>query len=151
MLDEDVSQYGLEVSCNGGNFTTLANIASTKKQYYSFTDREFCTGGTRYYRLKTTNKSGEVEWSDIIKVSRTGKAEVKLYPNPATSGVLQLQTNINGIATIKIVDVLGRERVTTTKNMLGINSINISSLERGLYFLQIIQNNEITIKTFSKY
>jgi hypothetical protein len=34
---------------------------------------------------------------------------------------------------------------------LGINSINISGLERGLYFLQIIQNNEITIKTFSKY
>jgi hypothetical protein len=101
--------------------------------------------------LKITNKSGEVEWSDVIKVSRTGKAEVKLYPNPATSGVIQLQTNINGIATIKIVDVLGRERVTTTKNMLGINSINISSLERGLYFLQIIQNNEITIKTFSKY
>ena len=151
MLDEDVSQYGLEVSCNGGNFTTLANIASTKQQYYSFTDRDFCTGSTRYYRLKITNKSGEVEWSDVIKVSRTGKAEVKLYPNPATSGVIQLQTNINGIATIKIVDVLGRERVTTTKNMLGINSINISSLESGLYFLQIIQNNEITIKTFSKY
>lgn len=76
MLDEDVSQFGLEVSCNGGNFTTLANIASTKQQYYSFVNREFCIANTRYYRLKTTSKSVEVEWSNVIKLIRTGRAKV---------------------------------------------------------------------------
>ncbi len=147
-LDEDVSQYRLQVSYNGGSFTTMANISSTNNKYYSFTDRNTSMENVRYYRLMIDSKSGSTEYSNTIKIGTTTKNTVSIFPNPVNNGIIQIQTTISGNTTLNVMDAFGKQRISTTKNLLGITSLNVQHLERGTYFLQIINNKDNILKTF---
>jgi hypothetical protein len=146
--DEDVSQYQLQYSCNGSSFDVLANIASTKNKSYVYADKNDCTTGYRYYRLMITDKSGRAEYSSIIRVGTKGNIQLQLYPNPATAGSIQLQIAFTGISSIKVFDIAGRERINLQKNIQGFSTLDISQLQKGTYFIQIINGNEKVSNTF---
>ncbi len=146
-LDDDVSQYKLQYSCNGGNFITLANIASTKLKKYSYLDVSNCTTDYRYYRLMIVDKSGNTEYSNIIKVGNQQKKLVKVFPNPVVNGMVQVQTTLSGNSTIQIIDIAGRERMKTTANLLGIASFSTLGLTKGMYLLQITNVGEKYVQT----
>lgn len=145
--DEDVSQYILEGSCNGVDFSVLTNIASNKQKNYSYEDVSSCNTKTKYYRLKVVSNNGNVEYSKVIKIGSTKNNTISIYPNPATTGIFYLQSAINADAQIKVYDVLGREKYSTINHLNGMNSINISHLAKGTYFLQITINGNTVTKT----
>jgi hypothetical protein len=146
--DEDVSQYQLQYSCDGGNFIILANISSTKLKNYSYSDNGSCSSDFRYYRLLITDKSGNIEYSNTIKIGNNIKHSVTAFPNPVNNGILQIKSTIPGIAAIQLFDITGRIRLQTKQNIQSISSLNVSNLEKGTYFLKITndnENNSITI------
>ena len=61
--------------------------------------------------------------------------EVLFYPNP-TSNILNLKIENQQIKSVIIYSLLGKE-VLRTLNKSGINKINISNLNIGIYFIQI--------------
>jgi hypothetical protein len=72
---------------------------------------------------------------------------IKLYPNPATDQIT-LITEDQNINTIEIFNNLGQK--VLTPNMLN-NSIDISNLTKGIYFMKLsFQNGETISKKFIK-
>lgn len=70
----------------------------------------------------------------VIKVST-----FKLYPNPATNGVVYITTETNRSKEIIIYDVFGEIVLTDRINT---KTLNISRLVAGVYVLQVNENNK---------
>lgn len=100
------------------------------------------------------------EWNDIIGTSEiyyvieydsgtvditpapVNKNEVKVYPNP-TNNVLNIECQ--NLLKIEIFDLAGKN----VKEYATEKSINVGSLEKGVYFIRLTTNNEsITKKIF---
>lgn len=62
--------------------------------------------GTRYYRLRQTDRDGAFTYSEVVAVSFGGYSPVTLYPNPSP-GFLFLTGGVAG-QTYRITDVHGR-------------------------------------------
>lgn len=99
-------------------------------------------------------------WEDAARITFTYRNNLStgniplannilIYPNPARD-----QLNISGIETnavaLKILNVNGQE-VTNSKRTIGFNSIDISDLSSGIYFLKAEKpNSKIITKRFVK-
>lgn len=71
-----------------------------------------------------------------IKNDTTVKAELSLYPNPA-SELVNIKTNGNQIKNITIHNLLGQTVLTATGNETSEQSMNISTLSSGTYLVVI--------------
>ena len=68
-----------------------------------------------------------------------------LYPNPASENIsIQFREDVQ-IQMINVYSALG-ELITTTKD----SSISVSNLSEGMYFVEVITDNEISCKRFVK-
>ncbi len=73
---------------------------------------------------------------------------MKLYPNPATSGIVYITTRTNSTKEITIFDVFGKIVLT---NRIKTKALNISDLVPGVYVLQVVENkNTMTRKLVVK-
>ena len=120
---------------------------------YGYTDElmneNFKSGSTFYYRLKSVNYDGSFEYSKLISSKCHYKYnEINLYPIPATDELV-----IEGIdksCTIQITDFtqkVMKEWISSDNNK---QTINISSLEKGIYFLVIKTGAKSTFLKFNK-
>ncbi|MGN6532526.1 MAG: PA14 domain-containing protein, partial [Ginsengibacter sp.] len=76
------------------------------------------------------------------------KVAVTAYPNPFTNSIVVSISGGSGSYDLVLVDALGRTiwKRSGTKNAGTYQqSINTSSLERGIYFLKVIQNNNSSV------
>jgi len=73
----------------------------------------------------------------VVSIDANEAPEVALYPNPTTS-VLNIEAN--GVQEVSVVDLSGRT-VMTQKNT---NSINMSDLANGVYYVRVITNNGVS-------
>lgn len=80
---------------------------------------------------------GDVDFRDDSKVS--------LYPNPA-SDVVNINSQRN-LEKIEIFNVTGRLVKTTMENL---NSVDVSSFKKGVYFAKIYQDGAVSTKRFLK-
>lgn len=150
--DNDPNQNGIyehgNITTNGtGGLTgTVAYIGTAT----SFTD-VYAAGN--YYKVyavdKAFNYSDELLISDAtLGLNETTVFDFRLYPNPAKD-ILNIQTNNIEITSVNIYNILG-SRVLTL-NEVESNSINISNLTSGVYFVKINANgNSITKKIIKK-
>lgn len=64
------------------------------------------------------------------------------YPNPATNNLnVQLQTNGNNVQLV-LYNVIGEKVLVRTLND-GLNSIDIETLNNGVYFYSVLKNNDV--------
>lgn len=68
--------------------------------------------------------------------------EIKLYPNPVSNGVLNLETSSNEALNVEFYNMLG-QRVLTSKAS---KNINVSSLNAGIYLVKINQGSSSLTK-----
>ncbi|SHI35461.1 T9SS type A sorting domain-containing protein [Pseudozobellia thermophila] len=66
-------------------------------------------------------------------------AGLKLYPNPAFGETVQIVSNNQGPKEVTVYDVFGK--IVLTEKIYR-NSLNISSLNSGIYMLQIRSNHK---------
>ena len=68
---------------------------------------------------------------------------LSVYPNPVTNGVFNITTDANAERTVTVFDVLGKQvlNVTTSET-----SINVSSLNAGVYLVQITEEGKTATK-----
>ncbi len=79
------------------------------------------------------------------------ESKIKIYPNPS-SGIITVEA-IDGISVdkFKIIDIRGRTLMSDNINLkTGSEIIDISLLEKGLYFLVLSTNKEMITNTFIK-
>ena len=148
--EQNVATYELERSADGQHFSSLQvfTAANTSGEHrYDYVDAAPLMG-SNYYRLKTTDKSGVVAYSDLTGVKVEGqKLEVVAYPNPANS-YIQFDTK-QSVDQVRIIDMSGRVNLVVAHLSQGAK-VNISSLAPGIYFAELLQGNHKAVVRFIK-
>lgn len=100
----------------------------------------------------TSNLGAAGEWNDIIGTSQvyfvieydanainnSNKPELKIFPNPAKDFI---KIDVDGFKSAEIVDVLGNS-VVLSKDA----TVDLSSLSKGVYFVQVFYGSKSTVK-----
>lgn len=94
------------------------------------------------YTVSATFHRGEWDYSGIDPVAP--EVAMTLAPNPATSTVAIHMSGVNGMVNCNIIDMSGRVIYNADMNAEAENTINVSNLPAGAYFVRITNN------TFSK-
>lgn len=112
--------------------------------------------GKNYYRLKLVSLDGSYTYSKVVSLRAKTKFDVTVYPNPISEEVLQLQLfsefsqdfsyviyNIEGL------QVMGND--ISNKDILGRIEIPFRNQKPGLYYIKVIQGDQIKVVRFFKH
>jgi Secretion system C-terminal sorting domain/Bacterial Ig domain len=144
----NISNYEVEFSSNGIKFekiTTVTSNASLTASYNAIHTSPIL--GINYYRIKTIEKDGSFSYSDIRKVN-FGKANtVIVYPNPTTTGIVNISFKNSMVGKPTLVSLFSVDgKLISVQNILNTNqteTIKISNLLNGIFILRIETTNEI--------
>jgi CubicO group peptidase (beta-lactamase class C family) len=152
MATETVNDYFLvQRSGDKINFATIGTVKSANYGSgilnYSFADIHPLSG-INYYRIVQTNANGESNFSQLIavKYSADKTNTVTVYPDPANSFIQLSFTQTQNNFGVEIINTLG-EIVLKTQEQY---KLDISQLQKGIYFLKINSGNDLFVKKFEK-
>jgi Secretion system C-terminal sorting domain len=113
----------------------------------------FSTIASVFLRNTTTTPKVELDeirvgatWSEVTPVSTMGtnqnnKMGLIVYPNPVNNGLLNIQTADNSVKNVVVYDLLGKQVLNTSTS----NTVNVSSLESGIYTMRVTEDNNTDI------
>jgi methionine salvage enolase-phosphatase E1 len=141
----NMDRYEIEKSANGLQFTKAGSVqakgnSSIVVNYGWFDANPF--KNINYYRIKSVEKTGEISYSQVVKVNSTGKSEIIFYPNPVIANEIKIQFNNiqKGYYTISITNKLGQQvfkKIITYNGGSAIQILDVSNLTQGTYQLNI--------------
>jgi hypothetical protein len=114
-----------------GNVKAAGN--SDIKQSYSFI-HNYPANGVNNYRIIQVDLDGKRSISKIVSIKIQSISYLNISPNPVVSNTLNVRTNET--LNIEIVDVSGKLMITTKTLVPGLNSIDISKIGKGIYFIK---------------
>jgi hypothetical protein len=136
-----VKGFYVERSSDSKNWDTLGFAQYINGNFnYTYKDASPMQG-INYYRINEVDFDEQSNYSMIRAVEFSNSATISVWPNPATS-VLHVQysstaSNVN----VQIFDELGRN-VMRSSIYQGNNSIDVSNLSKGIYFLILQEGNK---------
>ena len=150
----ETNNRGFEVqrSRNGGDWEKLGFVdgegTTSLQTNYHFTDTQPFSGNN-YYRLKQMDWDNHIEYLpvQVVNMKDGEQAPVQVYPNPAKTFLNITHVKGQGM----VYNASGQLLKTINLTADGINTINVSQLEKGVYQLVIIQEDgERVVKRFLK-
>ncbi len=150
--EENTMLFSIEKSATGKRaWKTIGEVRaigfSATFQNYSYEDKE--PKPLNYYRIKTVDFDGYVEYSNVVVLERKDLMGLKFeaYPNPVKDQLtLDLAVDRTGPANITLSDFSGiivlNDRIEMEE---GINKIQFdtSDLEEGMYFISIHHKKDV--------
>lgn len=149
--------FMVQRSEDGQTFTNIAKVkgkgTTTSTSTYTYSDGMLPTGvSTLYYRLVQVDHDQKTETSAVVVVATAKQGQenvnVQVAPNPFTDVTsVHVHTDKPGAATLKIVDMQGKEIVKRNVELQqGMNQFNIDELSSdaffGIYFVTITTSSE---------
>jgi len=130
---EDGDYFIIERATDGEHFETIGALRKAgNNDHYELTDLA-PPNGTDHYRIKYTGQRGKQLYSKAIQLSLSGDVDFKFYPNPVDKlFIIRTEHSIE----IQVIDAIGSIRLSK-RLQPGIQVINASSLERGVYVLRV--------------
>ena len=130
---QDGDYFIIERASDGTKYETIGVLRkSGTNDHYELTDLA-PPNGTDSYRIKYEAQDGRTLYSQAVQVSLSGDVDFKFYPNPVDK-LLIIRTEHT--LDMQVIDAIGAIRVTR-RLQPGIQVVNISSLERGVYILRV--------------
>jgi hypothetical protein len=140
----DVKNFIVEKSTDGIIFNTLKIIQPsnfTTGNTYNVVDKNNYNSSILFYRLKTVNNDQSISYSNIARIYlKSENSDVRVYPQPAQNGVVQVSWKSAGLCDIELFDVAGRK--INSWNKYSFNTLTIGGLTKGLYIVRISQNSK---------
>ena len=150
--ENNALQYEVELlqPNSGGLYRRLAVIPAINQQpvsTYTFTDSSTPKRGVYQYRIKRTDRNGQISYSEVRTLLFGDKnLNVLVYPNPATTAVqILLQSVANSDVQLSLYDATGKllqQQHTTATGTAQKLQLNIAGLPAGVYQLQLQSGNE---------
>jgi hypothetical protein len=135
IADEPIKTIEVETSNDGSNFNALTTVtpAATKFSYQPY------KGSTVFYRLKVTSVIDQTVYSNTIALKGAGNTDKRF----SVSTLVQNEIVINAAENYQymVSDMNGRTVYTGT-GLKGINRVNISSQSKGMYIIQLFNNDQ---------
>lgn len=139
--------FDLERAKDGVNFETIGTIKGVGNSNiitrYSYVD-DSPLNGVNYYRLKQTDFDGHFSLSNINAVIMEND-RITIYPNP-TFGQINIENN-SDLKSVSITDLNGKVLRTFNSKF---DTIDVSYLTEGIYFLRLQTAEGIISKKFIK-
>jgi hypothetical protein len=84
------------------------------------------------------SQNGVNNQTDLAIIKTENELDFQLYPNPSSNiTTVVLEGNESSIATISILDVMGKEQSITIQSKQNQFQFDVSSLAKGMYFVKI--------------
>lgn len=150
--------YEIYRSDDGIDFNLISSIESKNidgLNFYQYKD-QLPTQGKAIYKIKAIDQNSNAQvYSNLTVVNTLNNTnKITLFPNPVKDIVNVVNNNGTQIVSINISDINGRiVETVNTQNLSNIESINLnlSQLNKGLYFISFIdENNQTTNIKFQK-
>ncbi len=119
------------ISINGSGFVNTGNATGAASVTYSYTDNKGCNN-SRTINTTIVACRGINEQSIIN--------EIVVYPNPAKSFIYIKLNKLTNTGSITITDLYGKQLKQQPLSM-GVNTIDISPLAKGIYIATIITDD----------
>ncbi len=138
--EQNTSLFIIQHSTDGTSFTDIGTVKAigSGANSYQFTDNAptpYPLNGVLYYRLKSVDKDGSSTYSKVISVQLTiDNFQLSITPNPAKSIVT---IKGNHIASIQVIDNLGRVVKTVSLKDATNPTLSVSGLPMGVYHLRV--------------
>jgi hypothetical protein len=123
----------IERSSGGRNFEVVAVLKQTEIKPENEWIDDAPAKGRSLYRVRFSGKDGQPAFSKSAEALVAGDISFRFYPNPVDN-ILIIRSE--ALLDIQIVDATGKQRVSIN-NLQGLQTINVTSLEKGIYFLRI--------------
>ena len=123
----------VERSNGGRDFEVVAVLKQSESgPEYDWVD-DAPAKGRNLYRVRFTGKDGLPAYSGIVTAQIAGDISFRFYPNPVDNIlIIRAESPLD----IQITDASGKIRVSQAK-LQGLQTINVSALEKGLYLIRI--------------
>ncbi len=96
------------------------------------------------------NGNPTITCEGTVGLSELQSVEAKIFPNPVV-GELSISTSLEGRATVRIFDAIGRQVANEVLTLNGATFIqNVANLENGVYTLQIMTEDKVATERFLK-
>lgn len=149
--NNEQDEFILERSRDGIRFETL-KVVPAKVILFTAAYAEVDTNpfhGWNYYRLRVVDKLGKERVSPVVKVWFGREQQIRISPNPASEKIIVSFAEPSSISEIEVVNISGQmlQRIQTIQFN---NTVDISHLQAGMYYLRISGKNGLSTKSFIK-
>lgn len=128
----------IERSSGGRDFEVVAALKQSDIKPENEWVDDAPARGRSLYRVRFSGKDGQPLFSKVVSALIAGDISFRFYPNPVDNILI---VRSESVLDLQIVDAVGKQRVSLS-NLQGLQTINVTSLEKGIYFLRI--NNHTT-------
>jgi hypothetical protein len=128
----------IERSSGGRNFEVVAVLKQSDIKDTNEWIDDAPPKGRSLYRVKFSGKDVQPAYSRSAEATIAGDISFRFYPNPVDN-ILIIRSE--GILDVQIIDAVGKQRIGIN-NLQGLQTLNVTTLEKGIYFLRI--NNHTT-------
>jgi len=136
--NESAAFVAVERSVNGRDFEMVALLKQPASgDWYEWVD-DAPGKGRNAYRIKHAGKTGVDQYSLIASTLIAGDISFKFYPNPVDNILIIRSEHASDV---QIIDSRGVIRLSQS-GFHGLQTLNVSSLEKGVYILRV--NNRVT-------
>jgi hypothetical protein len=161
----NISKYIVEKSLDGVSFTSVGMV-NAKGTTSSINDYNWfdtaVSKGYNYYRLKSLNKDGRYEYSEVVRVlikatpTVEAQSSINIYPNPLRGNVFNLQlTKVEkGNCVVEVFNASGRivyKQAVTNNSDLSTHAINVTNnFTPGVYSIKLSSKSQVLSKQILK-
>ena len=78
-----------------------------------------------------------------LSVAQNNISDFSIYPNPVTNGFVSIETTLAGSVQVEIYNLLGKQVISAQPTN---GTLNLSSLQSGVYLIKITQNGNSATK-----
>lgn len=148
-IDENnIKNFVIERGTDLENFKDLQSVSNRGNVQYSYTDAK-PNKGINYYRLRFVDQNGGVNYSDVKYANINNFKQLEVVPNPVSDKMsIEFEASTQQDTQVEIYDISGRkvfQTVIKSKKGLNNSTIDISSLQSGVYFVYV-QKDDVVIK-----
>ncbi len=130
---EDGDYFVIERSSDETHYETIGVVRVVAgTDHYEIMDGA-APNGSDFYRIKYTARTGARVYSKTMQLSLSGAVDFKFYPNPVDKlFIVRTDHTID----LEVIDAAGVVRLSK-RLQAGIQVVNVSSLEKGVYILRV--------------
>lgn len=137
--------YEVQTSKDGQQWSRISSVSGNNigtAQSYNYTDKRKSIVGNQLYRLKMVDIDGRYEYSKIVRSKCLDRnRQVEIYPNPVIQGHHLHLTNDENVNSLRLFNAAGSLVMEGRQK-----DLNTTDLQQGVYFLQIIEVDQSSMK-----
>jgi hypothetical protein len=150
--EKDFSHFEIQRSENAQKFENIGEVKGTGSESYEFVDSQLLDSiidHLTYYRLRMIDLDGKYEYSKILSVANKSESAISVYPNPASDFINVSNENGKSL-NLNLLDAMGRSHKQLQNIKESPIEMNVKTVPKGIYFLQINNGEKIEYRKIIK-